>query len=56
MKKQWIEPGLDVLDVTHTYTGKGNAIPDCSDIEDPPVTHEGRSNNRPDNRCISSTS
>jgi hypothetical protein len=50
MKKEWQSPRLDILDVSMTMTGRGNAIPDCTDIHDPPVTHEGKTNNRPENR------
>lgn len=45
MKKTWEKPVLEVLDVSMTMNGPGNANPDCFDVSDGlEETHEGRSN------------
>ncbi|WP_209122928.1 paeninodin family lasso peptide [Alkalihalobacillus sp. BA299] len=32
MKKTWKKPMLEVLDVSLTMNGPGNAVPDCFDV------------------------
>ncbi|MFB4168917.1 paeninodin family lasso peptide [Virgibacillus sp. JSM 102003] len=45
MKKVWKQPMLEVLDVSMTMNGPGNANADCFDVSDGlDETHEGRSN------------
>lgn len=45
MKKIWTAPQLEILDVSMTMNGPGNANPDCFDVTEPPgETHPGRSN------------
>ncbi|WP_135122130.1 paeninodin family lasso peptide [Jeotgalibacillus proteolyticus] len=45
MKKQWKAPVVDVLDISMTMNGPGNANADCFDVSDgKSETHEGRSN------------
>lgn len=45
MKKIWKAPVLEVLDVSMTMNGPGNANADCFDVSDgKSETHPGRSN------------
>ncbi|MGP4106315.1 paeninodin family lasso peptide [Virgibacillus sp. L01] len=45
MKKVWKQPMLEVLDVSMTMNGPGNANADCFDVSDgKEETHEGMSN------------
>ncbi|MCT8138135.1 paeninodin family lasso peptide [Anaerobacillus sp. CMMVII] len=45
MKKTWKSPTLDILTVSMTMNGPGNANPDCFDADDGRnETHEGQSN------------
>ncbi|RBP88295.1 hypothetical protein DFO70_11565 [Cytobacillus firmus] len=45
MKKQWKSPMLEILDISMTMNGPGNANPDCFDVsEGRHETHEGQSN------------
>ncbi|VEF49086.1 Uncharacterised protein [Bacillus freudenreichii] len=45
MKKSWTLPRLEVLDVSMTMNGPGNANADCFDVSDGKTeTHPGRSN------------
>lgn len=45
MKKVWNTPTLDVLDISMTMNGPGNANADCFDVsEGKQETHPGRSN------------
>ncbi|MBO0962186.1 paeninodin family lasso peptide [Neobacillus sp. MM2021_6] len=45
MKKQWKMPTLEVLDISMTMNGPGNANADCFDVSDGlQETHTGRSN------------
>ncbi|WP_156509845.1 paeninodin family lasso peptide [Rossellomorea aquimaris] len=45
MKKDWSAPLLEILDVSMTMNGPGNANPDCFDAsEGRDETHEGQSN------------
>ncbi|WP_256464179.1 paeninodin family lasso peptide [Halobacillus amylolyticus] len=46
MKKEWEKPMLEVLDISMTMNGPGNANTDCFDVGEAPrgETHEGMSN------------
>lgn len=45
MKRTWEKPMLEVLDVSMTMNGPGNANADCFDVSDGrEENHEGRSN------------
>jgi hypothetical protein len=45
VKKVWQTPELEVLDISMTMNGPGNANADCFDVsEGKHETHEGRSN------------
>ncbi len=45
MKKVWQIPELEVLDISMTMNGPGNANADCFDVsEGKTETHAGRSN------------
>lgn len=45
MKKKWNNPSLEVLNVSMTMNGPGNANPDCFDAsEGKSETHDGQSN------------
>ncbi|WP_134163570.1 paeninodin family lasso peptide [Evansella clarkii] len=45
MKKKWNNPSLEVLNVSMTMNGPGNANPDCFDVsEGKSETHDGQSN------------
>lgn len=45
MKKTWSTPVLDVLDISMTMNGPGNANADCFDVsEGKHETHDGQSN------------
>lgn len=45
MKKVWKTPVLEVLDVSMTMNGPGNANADCFDVSDgKSETHPGQSN------------
>lgn len=45
MKKAWKQPNLEILDVSMTMNGPGNANADCFDVsEGKSETHPGRSN------------
>ncbi|WP_110520906.1 paeninodin family lasso peptide [Alteribacter lacisalsi] len=45
MRKEWVNPTVDVLDVSMTMNGPGNSNDDCFDVEQHPgETHPGRSN------------
>ncbi|RLL42774.1 paeninodin family lasso peptide [Oceanobacillus piezotolerans] len=45
MKRTWNRPKLEILDVSMTMNGPGNANADCFDVSDGKhETHNGRSN------------
>ncbi|MCL6571514.1 MAG: paeninodin family lasso peptide [Bacillus sp. (in: Bacteria)] len=45
MKKQWKKPMVEVLNISMTMNGPGNANADCFDVSDGKTeTHPGRSN------------
>lgn len=46
MKKVWSKPILEVLDISMTMNGPGNANADCFDVGEAPrgETHPGMSN------------
>ncbi|WP_110608278.1 paeninodin family lasso peptide [Salipaludibacillus keqinensis] len=48
MKKKWETPDLEILNISMTMNGPGNANADCFDVGDGngqgQETHEGRSN------------
>jgi len=45
VKKTWNVPVLEILDISMTMNGPGNANADCFDVSDgKSETHEGRSN------------
>jgi hypothetical protein len=49
MKRAWQKPELEVLDISMTMNGPGNANPDCFDVSNPTPaqkgeTHDGMSN------------
>ena len=45
MKKTWNVPVLEILDISMTMNGPGNANADCFDVSDgKSETHDGRSN------------
>lgn len=45
MKRTWTLPQLEILDVSMTMNGPGNANADCFDVsEGKHETHSGRSN------------
>lgn len=45
MKRDWKVPILEVLDISMTMNGPGNANADCFDVSDGKVeNHEGKSN------------
>ena len=45
MKRSWKTPNLEILDISMTMNGPGNANADCFDVSDGKTeTHEGRSN------------
>lgn len=45
MKREWKTPMVEVLDISMTMNGPGNANADCFDVsEGKTETHDGRSN------------
>ncbi|MFD1707981.1 paeninodin family lasso peptide [Siminovitchia sediminis] len=45
MKRNWRLPELEILDISMTMNGPGNANADCFDVSDGKTeTHPGRSN------------